>query len=85
MKGAGVCDCDLTHISEGQNTLKSEGFGDRDPIGGYDFADAGYAVGCFHWVFAVFVPDLWVMTSSVSPESGVCDLVLTHKSGVFVE
>ena len=52
----------VTHISKGQNTLKSEGFGDRGPAGGYNSSNVGYTIDCFCWVFAVFVPEMWVMT-----------------------
>ena len=69
MKRAGVCDLVVTHISGGQNTLKSEGFGDRGPRSCYNFFNVGYAIGCFYGVFAVFAPEMWVTTRSVTPDS----------------
>ena len=53
----------ITHISEGQKTLKCEGFGDRDPAGGYNFANVGNAASRFQTEVEVRhgVPDLLLL------------------------
>ena len=58
---------------------KSEGFAIVAPAGGYNFANGGYALGCFYWVFAVLVPEMWVMT-----RAGARGYILTSLRDWFV-